>query len=1181
MRRVRKGFSGVETPLFEENDKAAQKLEIIKLKARVKRLEKANKGRMIDDLDKDEGIKLTEIYHLDLDHSSKVLSMQEDDSEVQKVVKVVTTGKLITDVVTAVSQVSAASATISAAKPSIPAAAPTVVAAYTRRRKGVIIRDQEEELSSKTPVETPKLKDKGKGILIETPKPIKKKDQIELAAEYARKFHEEINQDHEEINKDIDWDAAIDHNTAGYKMDFFKGMSYDEICPIFQARFDANMRFLFMSREEMEEEDQEVLKSINETSVQKAAKRRKLSEEAQEAEDLKKRLEVVDDEDDDVFIKATPLARKTMFEKPDGQDAVWKSQRSVLGLALRSWKNTKCVNVANEELTAAKHKLMIAKDLLSKGLPQMVLQLWFRTKASTSYSNCTLACQVKYAACTMQGVALTWWNSHVKTVTLEFAQALPLKTLKKMMTDKYCPRGEIKKLVTNMWELKTKGTDVIGYSRRFQELALMCDRMFLEKSDRVEKKIRSFTECQTENKRKQDDNKNQAQQQPLKKQGVAVAYTARPGERKEYAGTLPLCNKCKFHHNGQCTIKCVNCKRVCHLTRDCRSPAATNNHRNPTCYQTRNQGHYRSDCPELKNQDHVNQARDYEEINGGYVAFGGNPKGGKITGKGKFDGKADEEFFVKYSLSNKAFRVFNSRKRIVEENLHIMFSENTPNVVGSRLDWLFDIDALIRTMIYEPIAIGTQSNGFADTKACDNTDDGFQPSSDSGKKVDEDPSKGSKCRDQEQDDNVNSTNNVNATSTNRVITFNFSSDQETDMNNMDTTIQGKPVPTTRIHKDHPLDQVIRDLHSTTQTRNIWMSKVFFSIGKIEEEVYVCQPPGFEDQDFPKKVYKVEKALYGLHQAPRAWYKTFSIYLLNNGFKKGKINKTLFIKRHKGLQVKQKNDGIFICQDKYVAKILKKFGFTEVKNASAPIETQKPPLNDEDGEEVNVHLYSSGLLIRQNPSLEKHRYMPSTVASAIICLATNQKFNFSKWIFESTGRNLDNESGKFLMYLRNPRRKVTEVPQPSDPIEHDTDEAVYKELDDRLVRATTTASSLEAEHDSDFNKDASKQGRKIHDIDADEDITLVNDQHNEQMFDVNDLQGEEVFVQEDFANKEVNAAGEVNAASIATSNSAAITMTVDEVTLAQALITELVEESSKKAEAKVMEGRSKRAGTELE
>ncbi|GKA52075.1 putative ribonuclease H-like domain-containing protein, partial [Tanacetum coccineum] len=151
-------------------------------------------------------------------------------------------------------------------------------------------------------------------------------------------------------------------------------------------------------------------------------------------------------------------------------------------------------------------------------------------------------------------------------------------------------------------------------------------------------------------------------------------------------------------------------------------------------------------------------------------------------------------------------------------------------------------------------------------------------------------------------------------------------------------------------------------------------KSAFLYGKIKEEVYVCQPPGFEDPDFPDRVYKVEKALYGLHQAPRAWYETLSTYLLDNGFQRGKIDKTLFIKRHKGdillmssmgeltfflgLQVKQKKDGIFISQDKYVAKILKKFEFIEVKTASTPMGTQKPLLKDEDDEEVDVHMYRS-------------------------------------------------------------------------------------------------------------------------------------------------------------------------------------------------------------------------------
>ncbi|GJX48610.1 ribonuclease H-like domain-containing protein [Tanacetum coccineum] len=192
---------------------------------------------------------------------------------------------------------------------------------------------------------------------------------------------------------------------------------------------------------------------------------------------------------------------------------------------------------------------------------------------------------------------------------------------------------------------------------------------------------------------------------------------------------------------------------------------------------------------------------------------------------GKFDGKADEGFFVRYSLNSKAFRVFNSRTRIVEENLHIRFSESTPNAVASRPDWLFNTDALTRIMNYEPTVVGTQSNGFASTKASDNADpksshnDGSKPLSDDEKKVDEDPRKESKCNDQEKEDNIKSTNTVNAASTNEVNVvggktsielpydlnmpaledyniFNFSRNDEddgamADMNNLDTTIQDR------------------------------------------------------------------------------------------------------------------------------------------------------------------------------------------------------------------------------------------------------------------------------------------------------------------------------------------------------------------------------------------------------
>ncbi|GKA47396.1 putative ribonuclease H-like domain-containing protein [Tanacetum coccineum] len=354
---------------------------------------------------------------------------------------------------------------------------------------------------------------------------------------------------------------------------------------------------------------------------------------------------------------------------------------------------------------------------------------------------------------------------------------------------------------------------------------------------------------------------------------------------------------------------------------------------------------------------------------------------------GKFDGKADEGFFVGYSLNSKAFRVFNSRTRIVEENLHIRFSESTPNVVGSGPDWLFDIDALTRTMNYEPIVAGTQSNGFAGTKASDNAgqarketepvknyillplwpadppysqdpkssqDDGSKPSSDDGKKVDEDSRKDSEGIDQEKEDNVNSTNNVNAASTNEVNAVGgktsiklpldpnmpeledysiFEDDEdvgaEADMHNLDTTIQVSPILTTRIHKDHPLDQVIRDLQSATQTRRMSKSLEEHGFEEPKKVIHALKDPswieamqeellqfklqevwtlvdlpntstktGFEDPDFLNRVYKVEKALYGLHQAPRAWYETLSTYLLDNGFQRGKIDKTLFIRREK-------------------------------------------------------------------------------------------------------------------------------------------------------------------------------------------------------------------------------------------------------------------------------------------
>nr|GFA57984.1 hypothetical protein [Tanacetum cinerariifolium] len=137
-------------------------------------------------------------------------------------------------------------------------------------------------------------------------------------------------------------------------------------------------------------------------------------------------------------------------------------------------------------------------------------------------------------------------------------------------------------------------------------------------------------------------------------------------------------------------------------------------------------------------------------------------------------------------------------------------------------------------------------------------------------------------------------------------------------------------------------------------------KSAFLYGKIDEEVYVSQPLGFIDPKFPKKVYKVVKALYGLHQDPRAWYATLSTFLVKSRYRRGLIDKTLLIKKDKKdiMLVKQKEDGIFISQDKYVAEILKKFNFISVKTTSTLIETKKPLVKDAEAAEVDVHLYRS-------------------------------------------------------------------------------------------------------------------------------------------------------------------------------------------------------------------------------
>nr|GEW76202.1 hypothetical protein [Tanacetum cinerariifolium] len=442
---------------------------------------------------------------------------------------------------------------------------------------------------------------------------------------------------------------------------------------------------------------------------------------------------------------------------------------------------------------------------------------------------------------------------------------------------------------------------------------------------------------------------------------------------------------------------------------------------------------------------------DYEKNDGGYAAFGGNPKGGKIIGR---ESKSSQ-------------------------------------------------------------------------------DDRFQPSSDDGKKVDEDTRQESKCKDQEKQDNMNNTNNVNVTGTNRVndvgentnnkllfnpempalediSTFNFLSDHEdddeADMNNMDTTIQ--------FNYDEVFAPVAR----------IEAIRLFLAYASFKNFVY---------QMDVKSAFLYEK-------------------IKEETMGRGKIDKTLFIRRHKddillvqvyvddiifGLQVKQKQDGIFISQDKYVAEIIKKYGFSKDKNASTPMETQKPLLKDEDEEEVDVHMYKSmiGSLMyltslrpdimfvvcacaryQVNPKVShlhavKRIFMylkgqpkfglchPKDFPFDLVAYTDSDYAGASLDRKSTTGANgegqlqalvdgkkvlltestikrdlqLEDAKGvdcllnavifKQLTLIGKPRRKVTKVPYPSDP-RSVVDEAVNEEMDDSLERVATIASSLDAEQD---------------------------------------------------------------------------------------------------------------------
>nr|GEV19919.1 putative ribonuclease H-like domain-containing protein [Tanacetum cinerariifolium] len=545
------------------------------------------------------------------------------------------------------------------------------------------------------------------------------------------------------------------------------------------------------------------------------------------------------------------------------------------------------------------------------------------------------------------------------------------------------------------------------------------------------------------------------------------------------------------------------------------------------------------------------------------------------------------------------------------------------------------------------VVTGNQSNGNAGIKACDDAgkarmeivpskdyillplwtvdplisqdskssqDDGFQPSSDDKKKVDEDPRQESECRYQEKEDNVNSTNDVNVAGTNGVnvvgentnnelpfdpdmptlediSTFNFSSDHEdddemTDMNNLDTTIQNK-----KDERGIVIRNKVRAVaQGHTQKEGIDYDEVFapvarieairiflnyasfkdfvvyqmdvksaFLYGKIEKDVYVCQPPGFEDLEFPDKVYKVKKALYGLHQALRAWCETLSTYLLDNWFHRGKIDKTLFIRRHK--------DDILLVQV-YVDDII--FGSTkkELCNAFEKMMHEKFQISSVGeltfflGLQMKLEIFITyidsdyaGASLDRKSTTGGCQYLGCRLISWQCkkqTMVANSTTKLNMWLlqvvvdkfsksYSSPSRthhysNINISTSKETK-SKKAKRKDIEVPQLSVPTSV-AYEAVNEEMDDSLERAATIATSLDAEQDRGAKKPwrdtvAQTMTKRVSKISNDSLLTGVNTPRSD-MFGVNDLDGDMVIIES------VDVAGQAKEV-------------VDDITLAKALM----------------------------
>ncbi|GKB00562.1 reverse transcriptase domain-containing protein [Tanacetum coccineum] len=258
---------------------------------------------------------------------------------------------------------------------------------------------------------------------------------------------------------------------------------------------------------------------------------------------------------------------------------------------------------------------------------------WFeRTESIFSRSKCTEENKVTFTTSTLTDDALSWWNAYAQPIGVDQANQITWTELKRLLTNKYCPRTEIRKMEDELYNLTVKGNDLKTYVIRFQELAVLCPNMIPNTKKLLEAfigglpRITKYTPVQvsSDHKQKFDDRRtfnnnnyrnnnnnsyrntntnnrcNNHQSQQNRRQEAVKAYAATLAENNRYTGSLPLCRKCDLHHTGPCTVKCNTCNKVGHLTKNYRNTrqATGSNHLPVTviCHACGEKGNYTNQC---------------------------------------------------------------------------------------------------------------------------------------------------------------------------------------------------------------------------------------------------------------------------------------------------------------------------------------------------------------------------------------------------------------------------------------------------------------------------------------------------------------------------------------------------------------------------------------------------------